>query len=212
MSEITWLGHSCFRIKSKDAVIITDPYDKSVGLGTLNQKGDIVTVSYDGPSHNAVAGVKGDPYVVNGPGEFEVRGVFVTGVWSFADDKKGGDRGRNCIFLFHLDDLVVCHLGSLAHSLNTQQIEAIGEVNVLLVPLDDDKALTAARAAEVITQLEPHIVVPMHFAAGKPEGIETLERFTKEMGIKEYKPQDKLVAKSSDFDEGTSVVVLEARA
>jgi L-ascorbate metabolism protein UlaG (beta-lactamase superfamily) len=212
LSEITWLGHSCFRIKSKDAVIITDPYDKSVGLGTLNQKGDIVTVSHDHPGHNAVAGVKGDPYVVNGPGEFEVRGVFVTGVWSFADEQKGAERGRNCIFLFHLDDLVVCHLGSLGHSLSTQQIEAIGEVNVLLVPIDENTSLTAARAAEVISQLEPHIVVPMHYAAGKPSGTEMLEKFTKEMGIKEYTPQDKLVARSADFDEGTRVVVLEARS
>jgi L-ascorbate metabolism protein UlaG (beta-lactamase superfamily) len=211
LSEITWLGHSCFRIKSKDAVIITDPYDKSVGLGTLNQKADIVTVSHDNPGQNAVAAVKGEPYVVNGPGEFEVRGVFITGVWSFADDQKGAVRGRNCIFLFHLDDLVVCHLGSLGHALNTQQIEAIGEVNVLLLPLDDDTALTAARAAEVITQLEPHIIVPMHYLPGRPAGTETLERFTKEMGIKEYTPQDKLVAKSSDFGEGTRVVVLEAR-
>ncbi len=212
MSEITWLGHSCFRIKSNDAVIITDPYDKSVGLGTLNQKGDIVTVSHDHPGHNAIASVKGEPYVVNGPGEFEVRGVFVTGVWSFGDDNKGVERGRNCIFLFHLDDLIVCHLGSLGHALNTQQIEAIGEVNVLLLPIDENTNLTAARAAEVITQLEPHIVIPMHYSAANGAGKEMLEKFTKEMGIKEYTPQDKLVAKSADFDEGTRVVVMEARS
>ena len=212
MSEITWLGHSCFRIKSKDAVIITDPYDKSVGLGTLNQKGDIVTVSHDHPGHNAIASVKGEPYVVNGPGEFEVRGVFVTGIWSFADEVRGAERGRNCIFLFHLDDLIVCHLGSLAHTLNTQQIEAIGEVNVLLLPIDENTSLTAARATEVISQLEPHIVIPMHYSSANGAGKEMLEKFTKEMGIKEYTPQDKLAAKSSDFDEGTRVVVLEARS
>ncbi|HUP27046.1 MAG TPA: MBL fold metallo-hydrolase [Chloroflexia bacterium] len=211
MSEITWLGHACFRIKSKDATIIADPYEKSAGLGTLNQKADIVTVSHDNPGHNAAALVKGEPYVVRGPGEFETRGVFVTGVWSYADDAKGAQRGRNCIFLFHLDDLVVCHLGSLAHTLNSQQVDALGEVNVLLVPVDD-QTLTPARAAEVISQLEPHIVIPMHYSTANGSAAETLEKFTKEMGLKEYTPQDKLVAKSSEFDEGTRVVVLEARS
>ena len=135
MAEITWLGHACFRLKGRDATVITDPYDKSLGLGTFNQKADIVTVSHDGPHHNAVAQVKGDPFVITGPGEYEIKGVFVTGVWSFADDKQGKERGRNTIFLFHLGDLVVCHLGALGNTLNSHQLEALGDVDVVMVPV-----------------------------------------------------------------------------
>ena len=217
LAEITWYGHACFRLKGKDATIITDPYDKSLGLGTLSQKAEIVTVSHDHPHHNAVSAVKGEPYVARGPGEYEVRGVFVTGVWSFADDQKGKERGRNTIFLFHLGDSVVCHLGSLGHTLNSQQLEAIGDVDVLLVPIGANTALTTTKATEVITQIVPKIVVPMHYErkvnGGENEGeLDALARFAKEMGLKEWEVQDKLVVKGSDLPETTHVVILEAKS
>ena len=212
MAEIVWLGHACFRLKSKDATIITDPYDKSLGLGTLGQRADIVTISHEHPHHNAVAAVKGDPFVIRGPGEYEVRGVFVTGVWSFADDKKGAERGRNNIFLFHLDDLVVCHLGSLGHTLTAQQVEAIGDVDVLLVPLGSQTTLSTGKASEVIRQLEPKLVVPMHYSTkGGAADQDGLDRFMKEMGAKEWTAQEKLALKQSDLDETTQIVVLEAK-
>ncbi len=212
LAEITWLGHACFRLKSRDAVIITDPYDKSLGLGTLNQRADIVTVSHDNAHHNTLAGVKGEPFVVNSPGEYEVRGVFITGVWSFADDQQGKVRGRNTIFLFHLDDLIVCHLGSLAHTLNASQLDALSNVDVLLVPVGGNTTLTPTRASEVISQVEPKIVVPMHYSTGR-ESVElgTLDAFAKEMGLKEWTAEDKLSLKASDLDETTRVVVLEAK-
>jgi L-ascorbate metabolism protein UlaG (beta-lactamase superfamily) len=212
LAEITWLGHACFRIKSRDATVITDPYDKSLGLGTLNQRAEIVTVSHDHPHHNAISGVKGEPFVVKGPGEYEVRGVFVTGVWSFADSKEGKERGRNNIFLFHLDDTVVCHLGSLGHTLNSHQLEALGDVDVLMVPVGGNTALSASKATEVISQIEPRIVIPMHYGTGK-ESVEadTLDRFMKEIGIKEWTPQEKLTVKGSEGDGPMQVVVLEAR-
>lgn len=212
MAEITWLGHACFRLKGRDATVITDPYDKSLGLGTFNQKADIVTVSHDGPHHNAVAQVKGEPFVITGPGEYEIKGVFVTGVWSFADDKQGKERGRNTIFLFHLGDLVVCHLGALGHTLTSKQVEAIGDVDVLLVPVGGSSTLTPTRATEVISQVEPKIVVPMHYSTGRETvQLGSLEAFTKEMGLKEWTPQDKLAARTADLDETTKIVVLEAK-
>lgn len=213
MAEIVWLGHACFRLKSKDATIITDPYDKSLGLGNPGQKADIVTISHDHPHHNTVASVKGDPMVINGPGEYEVRGVFITGVWSFADSKSGQERGRNAIFLFHLDDLVVCHLGSLGHTLNSQQLDALGDVQVLLVPVGGSNAsLTASKASEVISQVEPKIVIPMHYSIGRESlEMDSLEKFTKEMGLKDVVPQDKFSMKASELGETTQVVVLEAK-
>lgn len=212
LAEISWLGHACFRLKSRDATIITDPYDKSLGLGTLNQRADIVSVSHDNAHHNTLVGVKGEPFVVKSPGEYEVKGVFITGVWSFADDQQGKVRGRNTIFLFHLDDVIVCHLGSLGHTLNANQVEALSNVDVLLVPVGGNTTLTPTRASEVISQIEPKIVVPMHYATGR-ESVEigSLEAFAKEMGLKEWTAEDKLSLKASDLDETTRVVVLEAK-
>jgi len=212
LAEITWLGHASFRIKSKDAIIIADPYDRGLGLGTLNQKADIVTISHEHPHHNTLTGVKGEPFVIRGPGEYEVKGVFVTGVWSFADGEGGKDLGRNNVFLFHLDDLVVCHLGALGHTLNSHQLEALGDVDVLMVPVGGHTALSATKASEVISQLEPKIVIPMHYSTGRESvDLDTLDKFMKEMGLKEWTPQDKLAIKSSDLDETTQVIVLEAR-
>jgi L-ascorbate metabolism protein UlaG (beta-lactamase superfamily) len=212
MAEIIWLGHACFRLKSKDATLITDPYDKSLGLGSPGQRADIVTISHDHPHHNAVATVKGEPVVINGPGEYEIRGVFITGVWSFADDTGGKERGRNNVFLFQLDDLVVCHLGSLGHTLNSQQLEAIGDVDVLLVPVGGNVSLSAGRASEVISQIEPKVVVPMHYSTGRESlASDNLDKFTKEMGLKDLTTQDKLSLKASELGEGMQVVVLEAK-
>jgi len=212
VAEITWLGHACFRLKSKDAVIITDPYDKGLGLGTLNQRADIVTISHEHSHHNTLTGIKGEPFVIRGPGEFEIKGVFVTGVWSYADSEEGKQLGRNNIFLFHLDDLVVCHLGALGHTLNSHQLEALGDVDVVMVPVGGHTALSATKASEVISQLEPKIVIPMHYNTGRESpDLDTLDKFMKEMGLKEWTPQDKLTLKSSDLDETTQVVVLEAK-
>ncbi len=175
-----------------------------------------MTVSHDHPHHNAISAVKGEPFVTRGPGEYEVRGMFITGVWAYADDQKGKERGRNTIFLFHLGDLVVCHLGSLGHTLNSQQVEAIGDVDVLLVPIGENTTLTTMKALEVITQIEPKIVVPMHYeksANGNGGGdADALTKFAKEMGLKEWQVQDKLSVKGSDLPETTHLVVLEAKS
>jgi L-ascorbate metabolism protein UlaG (beta-lactamase superfamily) len=212
LSDITWLGHACFRLKSKDATVITDPYDKSLGLGTLNQRADIVTISNDNPHHSALGGIKGEPFIVREPGEYETRGVFVTGVWSYADAAGGKERGRNTIFLFQLDDILVCHLGSLGHSLKANQIEALGDVDILLVPVGGHGSLDATKAAEVISQVEPRIVVPMQYSTGRENlELETIERFTKEMGIKEPTVQDKLSVRKSDLGEVTRVILLEVK-
>jgi L-ascorbate metabolism protein UlaG (beta-lactamase superfamily) len=211
LAEITWLGHACFRIKGRDATIITDPYDKSLGLGNLNQKAEIVTISHDNPHHNALAGVKGEPFTVQGPGEYEIKGVFVTGVWSFADSKESTTRKRNTIFLFQLDDVNVCHLGALGHTLNSHQLEALGDVDVLMLPIDNT-ALTSSKLTEVISQIEPRIVIPMSYAGTKGATEPgALEKFMKEQGIKEWTSQEKLTIKSSDPDGPLQVVVLEPR-
>lgn len=213
MADITWLGHAMFRLRGKDATIITDPFDRSLGLELPRPKADIVTISHDHPHHNAVATLKGEPHVLRGPGEYEIKGIFITGISTFADNKKGAERGRNTAFLIELDDLIICHLGSLGHVLTTKQVEALSDVHVLLVPVGGQTTLDAAKAAEVIAQIEPRIVIPMHFRTGaeQVEGEDTLEKFAREMGLKEWTPQERLAVRASDLPETTSVVVLDVK-
>ncbi len=213
MADITWLGHAMFRLRGKDATIITDPFDRSLGLELPRPKADIVTISHDHPHHNAVATLKGEPHVLRGPGEYEIKGIFITGISTFADNKKGAERGRNTAFLIELDDLIICHLGSLGHVLTTKQVEALSDVHVLLVPVGGQTTLDAAKAAEVIAQIEPRIVIPMHYRTGaeQVEGEDTLEKFAREMGLKEWTAQDRLAVRASDLPETTSVVVLDVK-
>ncbi len=211
--DVIWLGHSCFRLRGRVATVLFDPYTGAVGGHALGrQSADILCLSNSHPNHSNRAVVEGSPPILRGPGEYEIKGVFVTGVWSFADDKQGKARGRNTIFLFHLGDLVVCHLGALGHTLTSKQVEAIGDVDVLLVPVGGGSTLTPTRASEVISQVEPKIVVPMHYSTGRETvQLGPLEAFTKEMGLKEWTPQDKLAARTADLDETTKIVVLEAK-
>jgi L-ascorbate metabolism protein UlaG (beta-lactamase superfamily) len=212
LAEITWLGYDCFRIKSRDVTVITDPYDKSLGLGTLNQKAEIVTISHEYPGSNKLSGIKGDPFVITSPGEYEVGGVFVTGIGAFTD-KAGEDKERtkNNVFVMLMHDVVVCHLGALGHTLNAQQLEVAGDVDVLLVPVGGQ--LSTSKAAEVISQVGPRIVVPMHFSGGKATTEpDALDKFMKELGLKEWKTQEKLVVRATESEEPMQVVVLEVRS
>ena len=213
MAEITWLGLASFRLRGKDATIVTDPFDRGFGLDLPRPRADIVTVSRTDPAHDAVANVKGEFRVLRGPGEYEVQHIFINGVGTFADGKNGAVRGKNTIFVYELDDLVICHLGGLAHTLSTEAVEALSDVSVLLVPVGDPEALDPARAAEVIAQIEPPLVVPMMYKTG-PETLplESLARFAKEMGLKEWQSQDKLVIKGPDLPETTQVVVLNVKS
>ncbi|HUS17203.1 MAG TPA: MBL fold metallo-hydrolase [Chloroflexia bacterium] len=213
MPDITWLGNAAFRIRGKDATIIADPFDKGNGLEVPRGRADIVTVSRDDPNHNAIDNIKGEPHVLRGPGEYEVRGVFINGVGTYADAKKGALRGKNTAFVFEVDGVVICHLGSLGHTLSAAQVEALSNVNVLLVPVGSPDALDPAHAVEVIAQIEPPYVVPMMYKSG-PEGgnLEPIDRFAREMGLKEWKAEDKLVIKGGEYPETTQVVVLAVKS
>src|SRR5512143_3749212 len=165
--EITWLGHSCFRLRDRAATVVTDPYGKDLGLNLVRVRADIVTVSHDADDHNYVKGVKGDFQVLSGPGEYEVSAVFVTGLELRGERKAKKDamlQPRNTVFLFEFDDLTVCHLGDLEIVPTQAQVEeALGEVDVLLIPVGGGDTLNASQAAEVVSLLEPHVVIPMHF-------------------------------------------------
>ena len=212
--EIIWYGHSCFKLGDRKVTVITDPFDKSVGYALPKVRADIVTVSHDHPGHNYVRGVKGDPKIFDGPGEYEVRGVFITGIPTFHDAKKGAVRGRNTVFLFDFNGLTVCHLGDLGHVLTQSQVESLGDVDVLLIPVGGVTTITAARAAEVVSILEPKLVIPMHYktkALAKDYKLHRVSKFLKEMGLGKLAAQDSLKVTKNNLPEETQVVLLNYR-
>ncbi len=210
--EISYLGHACFRLKGKEVTVITDPYDKSVGYNLGKPAADIVTVSHDHFDHNYVQGVGGNPKVVKGPGEYEIKGVTITGIGAFHDEQGGKQRGKNTIYLIGIEGLVVCHLGDLGHLLAQSQVEAMERIDVLLVPVGGFYTIDAAQAAEMVSLLEPKIVVPMHFKTEVAKlNIDPVDRFLKEMGLKGAEPQPRLVVNRGSLPEETQVIVLDYR-
>jgi L-ascorbate metabolism protein UlaG (beta-lactamase superfamily) len=210
--EITWHGLSCFRMSERGlASIVTDPYDhKSVGLEPLKIKGDIVTVSHDAPGHNFISVVKGRNYLVTGPGEYEVGGVFITGVQTNGRGKRGSDETRNTLYVFDLEGVTVAHLGDLNRVPSQAEVEALGEVNVALVPVGGGGSLNAAKAAEMVSLLEPGIVIPMHYSQhGSTLKLAPVSKFLKEMGMGETSPEPSLKVTRSTVPSETRVVVLD---
>jgi L-ascorbate metabolism protein UlaG (beta-lactamase superfamily) len=211
--DIIWLGHSCFRIKGKGVTLLTDPYDESIGYSLGNPEADIVTSSHPHPGHGFTSGVGGKPKIVRGPGEYEISGVFITGIATFHDAEKGQERGRNTVYLIEMEDIKLCHLGDLGHPLSTEQVEEIGNVELLMVPVGGFSTIDAVTAAETVRLLQPAIVIPMHFQTEAVRfQLASVERFLREMGIKAgLEAQPRLSITRAGLSEETQVVVLDYR-
>lgn len=214
--EITWLGHSCFRLRDRAATVVTDPYGKELGLNLVRMRADIVTVSHDADDHNYVKGVKGDFQILTGPGEYEVSSVFVTGLELRGDRKKKETAGgpRNTVFLFEFEDLTICHLGDLNIVPTQAQVEeALGEVDVLLIPVGGGESLNASQASEVVSLLEPHIVIPMHYhVPDSTAKLDPVSKFLKEMGLDKVPPQEVLKVSRGGLPDETQIVLLELKS
>jgi L-ascorbate metabolism protein UlaG (beta-lactamase superfamily) len=212
--DVTWLGHGCFRLRGRGAAVVTDPYPPAIGLRLGRMDAEVVTVSHDHENHSFTQVVRDGAYEIHGPGEYEIAGVSVIGVPTYHDTEKGAKHGRNTVYLIEIDEVRICHLGDLGHKLEDTSAEAVATPDVLLVPVGGLSAMNAAQAAEVVRQLEPRYVVPMHYAIpGVKVKLEPVDRFLKEMGVTASEPQPKLsVQKSSVSEYETKVVVLEAKA
>jgi L-ascorbate metabolism protein UlaG (beta-lactamase superfamily) len=212
--DLTWLGHACFRLRGREGVVLTDPPDPKSGAAIPKTAADLVTISHDDPRHNSLRSVGGEPVVLRGPGEYEVREILVTGIRTFRDEERGARRGPNTVYAIRLDDLVVCHLGGLGHVIPADDLERLGDVDVALVPIGGAEAdLTAQKAAEVIHQLEPKVVVPMSYDpddAGRKDS--PFQRLLHELGVKEIAPTSKLSLSRNSLPENVQVVVLDSRA
>ncbi len=209
--DVTWLGHGCFRLRGRGAAVVTDPYPPAIGLKLPRLDADLVTVSHEHENHNYTQIVR-EAYEIRGPGEYEVAGVSVIGVPSFHDSDKGATHGRNTIYLIEIDDVRICHLGDLGSALDDAEAEAISAADVLLVPVGGRTVINAAQAAQVVRQLEPRFVVPMHYAIpGLKLELDTLDRFLKEMAVTAAEAQPKLSVQASSGEYETKVIVLEPK-
>ena len=208
--DITWLGHSCFRIKGRHSAIVTDPYSPEVGYSLGKPAAQIVTISHQHPGHSYGEGVTGGPRPVKGPGEYEISGVLIIGIATFHDADGGKTWGKNTVYLMEIDEISVCHLGDLGHVLTGDQVEQLDNVDVLLLPVGGLSTIDAPKAAGVVRQLEPNVVIPMHY---KTEAIKRelapVDRFLKEMGLKEVTPQPKFSCTKANLPLSTQVVLLD---
>jgi L-ascorbate metabolism protein UlaG (beta-lactamase superfamily) len=209
MAEFRWFGHSCFRIKAREATVLTDPVGRVTGYAMPKQQVDIVTISHDHPGHANLDAVRPEYQLVNGPGEYELHEVFITGIRTYHDDEKGKKLGYNTVYLIEVEGMVICHLGDLGHALSEEQAEAMAGCDVLLVPAGGGSVVDPVRAAEIISQLEPKIVIPMQYATDV--GDQTLgpvDAFCKQLGVEMPAPEDKLVLRQSDLGEAMRLVIL----
>lgn len=217
--EITFLGHSSFKLRGKNATVVTDPFDKSVGFAMPKVSADIVTISHDHFDHNNASAVTGtsrrdNPYVITAPGEYEVSGVGIFGWKSYHDAVEGQERGRNTMFSIHMEGIRFVHLGDIGHLVSEEDVEHLGAVDVLLVPVGGVYTIDAETAVKMVTRLQPSLVIPMHFKtpAHDPEKFGTLsgvDLFLKEMGVDEVETVEKLKLTSEDLPEEAEVVVLK---
>ena len=215
--DITYLGHSSFRIKTKTTTLVTDPFDPAmVGLKYSPGEADIVTISHEHADHNQSQQVSGVKKVIEGPGEYEIMGVSILGFPSYHDDEKGAKRGKNTIYLIEADGLRLAHFGYLGHTLSEEIVEVLGDIDILMIPTGGDFTISPATAANVVQDIEPSVILPMHYQTEglNPETFATLlpvEGFLKEVGLT-VERLPKLSIKKEELDINTSkVVILEKR-
>ncbi len=200
-------------MRGREGVVLSDPPDPKSGHAIPKTEAHLVTISHGHPGHSSLRSVGGEPVVVTGPGEYEVQEILVTGIGTFHDEEKGALRGRNTVFAIRLDDLLICHLGDLGHALRSADLEKLGDVDIVLVPISGaDTNLSAAKAAEIIHQLEPKVVVPMSYDPDAKRKDTPFDRLLHELGVKEVSPVPKLSVTRSSLPSDVQVVALDSRA
>lgn len=208
--EIVWLGHSCFRIRGREATVVTDPCPPSSGYAIGKPTADIVTLSHRHDDHAYMKAVAGHPVVLDGPGEYEIHGAFITGIGTYHDSERGAERGESIVFIIEMEDIRVCHLGDLGHAPTAEQAEEITGADVLFVPVGGNSTIDGAKAAEIVSLLEARLVIPMHYKTNASKApLEPPDRFLKEMGVTAVEPQPKLSLSRSAIPNETQVMVLD---
>lgn len=210
---ITWFGQSCFRVEARsassgqakeDTTILIDPFSKEIGLKPPKIKDDIVLITHEHYDHNNLEGLNQDAFVIRSPGEYEKRGVAVYGILSYHDKSEGKERGLNTIYVVKVEDITLCHLGDLGQSkLTDEQVESVGDVDILMIPVGGTYTIDAKEAVEIISQIEPKIIIPMHYKLPESKSdIVGVDKFIKELGLAPEKVDKlKIVKKNLPVEE-----------
>lgn len=190
--------------------MITDPYAPTLGYSLGKPTASIVTVSHPHPGHSHIEGVGGEPKLVTGPGEYEISGVLIIGMSTFHDQERGSVRGKNTVYLLEVDEVTICHLGDLGHILTAEQTEGLENIDVLLLPTGGVSTIDAPMAAQVMRQLDPKVVIPMHYQTeALNRELESVDRFLKEIGVEEVVSKPKVSFTKSNLPVSAQVFLLD---
>jgi L-ascorbate metabolism protein UlaG (beta-lactamase superfamily) len=214
--NIQYYGHSCFKIVTKpagrgreDVIIFLDPFDKSIGLRPPQGQANLVLVSHNHSDHNNTAVLKGDPYIIDIPGEYSIKGVNIIGISCYHDEEKGQERGSNTLYILESEDLRVCHLGDLGSDLEEKQYETINGIDVLMIPIGGKYTIDGKKATEIIKKIEPKIVIPIHFKIkGMNMDIADEKKFCDEIGSCPRERVAKINLKKKDLEEKNMEVII----
>ncbi|MCK5475195.1 MAG: MBL fold metallo-hydrolase [Candidatus Pacebacteria bacterium] len=213
--NITWYAQSCFKLQSKDVVLITDSFDKKIGFKPPFGAADIVTISHDHYDHNNSQVIKGKPFIIDGEGEYEIKKVSVKGIESCHDNNKGADLGFNTIYVIEIEDINICHLGDIGQeTLTNGQLEKIGRVDLLFIPIGGVSTIDWKSANNIISQIDPRIIIPMHYkipgGVGDLKKLDDREKFCKEHGVQNNDIVEKFNIKKKDLpQEDVKIVILK---
>jgi L-ascorbate metabolism protein UlaG (beta-lactamase superfamily) len=215
--QINWYGQTCFQIEAKQGKdkikIITDPFGKDNGLKLPKLKADIVTIShsdYDNKDIGSASEDRKEPLFIEGPGEYESREVYVHGIDAFHDDKKGADLGKITIYTIKAEDMVICHLSNIGQGeLEEEQIDIIGEVDILLLPIGGKDSLSSSSAIKIMSQIEPRITIPMYYnIPGLKDKLDSLDLFFKELGIDKIAAEERVKIQKSDLSADKAQIIV----
>ena len=214
--KIAWYGQSCFKLLVKTnngdkITILIDPFSKDIGLNPPRCGADIVIVSHEHFDHNNVKTVSGEPFIIDGPGEYDVKKVFIRGIYSFHDNSKGEEQGVNTISIIEAEDMKICHLGDLGQKeLSDNQLEKIGEVDILMIPVGGVYTINGSEAVKIINQIEPKVVIPMHYKIpGLNVKLNPVEKFLEEIGAEKEIMEELSIQKKELTEEEMKVVVMK---
>lgn len=211
---ITWYGQSCVRLQSKDTAVVFDPYNSSIGLKLPRLSGDVVCITHDHDDHNNVAAVSGDPFLIETPGEYEVKGIFIYGLSSFHDDVEGKERGTNTMYSIEYEGMQITHLGDLGTTkLTDEHLERIEGTDILFIPVGGVYTIDAKQAVDVISQIEPRIIIPIHYRIPKLKyKLDPVDPFLKAQGVSNGDVIESFKIQKKDLpQEKTETIILQSR-
>ncbi len=228
--DITYLGHSSFKIKTRTATVVTDPYASNIGFKFPKTDADIVTISHDHDDHNQSALVENVSKIIDSPGEYEIKGVSFLGFSTYHDNEKGASRGKNTIYVIEAEKLRIAHLGDLGHELTSELIDSLGSIDILMLPVGGDYTIGPKEASDVVSKIDPYFIIPMHYnsisadmsSSGRHQTddlnqltfskLESVEVFLKEMGLPtETLPKFSIKKEDIIEDQNTKIIVLEKK-